>query len=403
MFELVEMKILTFTTLFPNSRNPDFGIFIKNRMVAVSQFPDVQLKVVAPVPYFPPLKISEKWYTYSQIPKHEVIDGIEIFHPRYLVTPKIGMTLYGLWMFMGSLQCVKRLQRDFAFDLIDAHYVYPDGLAAVLLGRYLKKPVVISARGTDVNLYPRIPLVRNLLRWVLKKVDHLISVSGSLGDLMVDEGALAEKISIIPNGIDPDRFFTQDSEVSREKLDLPRNKKILLTVGGLIERKGTHILIDALGLLNERGFNDFQTYIIGKGEFDVLINEKIKTYNLEDQVYLLGHVPNKQLVDWYNAADLFFLGSSREGWPNVVCEALACGVPVVATEVNGIPEILDSEELGIMVERTPEAFASGLQTAFLKSWDRDLIARKGQSRTWRNVALDVRATFSDVLVKNAKN
>jgi len=402
VFELAVMNILTFTTLFPNAKNPDFGIFIKNRMKAVSLIPGVQLKVVAPVPWFPPINISKKWYGYSQIPKYEVIDGIEVYHPRYLVTPKIGMTLYGFWMFIGSFWCVKRLQKTFKFDLIDAHYVYPDGLAAILLGKVLKKPVSISARGTDVNLYPKIPVVKNLLRWVLKSSDQLVSVSASLGQLMVNEGADEKNIAVISNGVDCGRFQLLPRGEARKTLNLPHDENILLSVGGLIERKGMHLLVEAIFILAEKGFTDFKTYIIGKGEMADELKRRIAENDLADRVFLLGQIPNEQLVDWYNAADLFFLGSSREGWPNVVCEALACGTPVVATDVNGIPEILDDEQLGIMVKRTAEVFADGIYEAFSRSWNYDFIVSKGQSRTWDNVANDVYAVFSKVL-NHAKN
>ena len=396
------MRILTFTSLFPNAENPDFGIFVKNRMKAFSLLPDVELKVVAPVPWFPPVRISEKWFRYSQIPRHEVIDGIEVHHPRYLVTPKIGMTLYGFWMFWGSLGCLRKLQCNFPFDLIDSHFVYPDGLAAVLLGRFFNKPIVVSARGTDVNLYPKFPLINNLIRATIKRADHLVSVSQSLADIMIDEGGNRKLLSVIPNGIDPQNFFPLNQEKCQKKLTLSTDKEYLLTVGGLIERKGIHLLIDALCLLKEQGKLNFITLIIGKGELQSLLERKIVDNSLEDWVQLVGHVSNSDLVDWYNAADLFFLGSSREGWPNVVCEAQACGVPVVATPANGIPEILDSEELGIMVERTPEDFSRGILQAFSRDWNRQHIAFKGQQRTWKNVANEVHELFTAVL-NNAKN
>ena len=396
------MKILTFTTLFPNAKKPDFGIFIKNRMAAVKDLPGVELKVIAPVPFFPPLKFTKKWYTYSQIPKCELIDGIEVFHPRYFVTPKVGMTFYGLWMFLGALGCVNKLKRDFSFDLIDAHYVFPDGFAAILLGLIFKKPVVISARGTDVNLYSHLPVVKNLLRFALKRADHLIAVSNSLGEVMIKEGVERKSVSIIPNGINPHRFTFDDLHSARKKLNLEATAKILVTVGNLVELKGMHLLIDAIQLLKQQGKANFKTYIIGDGELKPFLKCKIADYGLEKQVELIGRVANENLTHWYNAADLFFLGSSREGWPNVVCEAQACGLPVVATAVNGIPEIIDSEAFGLLVERTPDDFARGIIKALNRDWDRGKIAFKGQQRTWENVALEVHDLFLNVL-DNAKN
>jgi glycosyltransferase involved in cell wall biosynthesis len=391
------MKILTFTTLYPNRDNPDFGIFVKNRMKAVSHLPGVEVKVVAPVPWFPPLRIFHKWYTFSQIPRHEVIDGIEVYHPRYLVTPKVGMTCYGFWMFLGALGCIRGLRRSYDFDLIDAHFVYPDGLAALLSARVFKKPVVISARGTDVVLYRTLPLVKHLLRATLKRADRLVAVSRSLGELMVEEGARREALSVIPNGIDPGRFTLSDQKAARQKLGLAETDRILVTVGALVELKGMHLLLEALRLLNEQGRGGFRTFIIGKGGMRPLLERKIVEYGLEEQVTLLGHVANENLAAWYNAADLFFLGSSREGWPNVVCEAQACGLPVVATPVNGIPEILDSEDLGIMVERTPADFARGIEQALAQTWDRRHIADRGRERTWEKVAGEIHALLLKVV------
>jgi teichuronic acid biosynthesis glycosyltransferase TuaC len=153
-------------------------------------------------------------------------------------------------------------------------------------------------------------------------------------------------------------------------------------------------------LLQQQGFENINTYILGKGELRSLLENKLIEYGLSERVTLVGQVPNDELITWYNSADLFFLGSNREGWPNVVCEAQACGVPVVATAVHGIPEILDSDDLGIMVDRTPEAFADGIKRALNRSWDRRMIAEKGQKRTWENVALEVRDLFSEV-IRNA--
>src|SRR5262245_4414123 len=141
------MKVLTFTSLYPNNIWPTHGVFIKERMTYFSALKECEVKVVAPVPYFPALRINHRW-RFSQVCRQEIRDELEVFHPRYLITPKIGMSLYGWLMFFSVLSTVKKVQRNFAFDLIDAHYVYPDGFAAVLLGRLLRKPIVVSARGS---------------------------------------------------------------------------------------------------------------------------------------------------------------------------------------------------------------------------------------------------------------
>jgi len=391
------MHILTFTSLFPNGQNPDFGVFVKNRLRAIGRLPDVQCKVVAPVPYFPPLKVSAKWYAFSQIPRYEVIDAIEIHHPRYLVTPKVGMTCYGLSMFWGSLRTVKKLHVRFRIDVIDAHFVFPDGFAAILLGRALNKPVVVSARGSDITLGLRLPLVNRLIGWTLQRADRVIAVSASLRDLMVDHGTDSRKITVIPNGVDGQLFYPLDRDVARRALGLPADARIVLTVCSLVELKGVNLLIEAAALLRARHAGPFLIVVVGAGPERERLHRQIAQAGLSDTVQLVGAVPNRALVTWYNAADLFFLGSSREGWPNVVCEALACGTPVVATKVSGIPEIVDHDGLGLLVERTPEAFAEGIMTAMQKHWDREFILERGRRRNWEEVAREVHALFEGVV------
>src|SRR5262249_14125548 len=158
------------------------------------------------VPYFPAIKLNWRW-RFSQVARRELRNGIEVYHPRYFLTPKIGMALYGWMMFLSVLPAVRRIQRGFDFDLIDAHYVYPDGFAAVLFGRVFKKPVVVSARGTDINLYSKFPVIRRLLQYTLHKADRVISVCSALKEAMVKLGIPAEKISVVPNGVDVTKFY----------------------------------------------------------------------------------------------------------------------------------------------------------------------------------------------------
>src|ERR1044072_7341540 len=139
------MKILVFTTLFPNNVWPNHGVFVKERMSAVAGLGGCEVKVIAPVPYHPPMRVGKRW-RHSQVAREEVIDGIHVYHPRYMLIPKISMPIHGIMMFFSVLLLTKRIRRQFDFDIIDAHYVYPDGFAAVLLGRIFRKPVMVTAR-----------------------------------------------------------------------------------------------------------------------------------------------------------------------------------------------------------------------------------------------------------------
>ena len=274
------MKLLVFSSLFPNHLQPNNAVFIKHRMKTVADEHNVEIKVVAPVPFFPPIKRFQKWYTFSQIKKHEYIDGIEVFHPKYLVTPKIGMSFYGFNMFLGALKTVRKIHKGFPFDLIDAHYIFPDSFAAILLGKVFNKPVVVSARGTDINLYMKLKFIRPLIRYVLTQSSSVISVCSSLKEMMLELDIPDKKIRVIPNGVNTAEFYDIYKNRARRMLGLKDNVSIVLSVGSLIERKGHHILVDALSLLKKQGGLNFLTIIIGEGEYRGIIEKQVKEFGL---------------------------------------------------------------------------------------------------------------------------
>jgi len=344
------MKVLVFTSLFPNNMEPNKGVFIKERMRNVAKY--CEIEVVAPVPYFPPIGIFKKWYKFSQIKNRENIEGLKTCHPRFFVTPKVGMLFYGFFMFLSVFTTVKQIKKGFNFDLIDAHYIYPDGFAAVLLGKVFKKPVVVSARGTDINLYPFFPFIRKQIIYTMKNAKKIISVCEALKDKMISLGVQKDKIEVIPNGVDTKKFKVISQLKSRTNLELPIDRKILLSVGCLVKHKGFQRLIGALDII-KKGWDKHKPpflVIVGDGPYRTKLELKIKQLRLENDTALVGVKPHADLYKWFNAADLFCLASSREGWPNVLLEALACGVPVVATRVDGIPEIIYSEEYGFLVD-----------------------------------------------------
>ncbi|HEY7406030.1 MAG TPA: glycosyltransferase, partial [Candidatus Angelobacter sp.] len=268
-----------------------------------------------------------------------------------------------------------------------AHYVYPDCFAAVLIGKLLHLPVVASARGTDINLFPSFRLVRPMIRWTLKNTAGNIAVCRALGDEMISLGAAKERVTVIGNGVDLDRFQPVDQSQARQKLDIPGDAQVIVSVGALIPRKGFQFLIPAVATIAAR-YPKLKAYIVGKGDPSEL-KELARKHNVEDRIVLVGSRANEELKYWYSAADLSCLVSSREGWPNVVLESLACGTPVLATGLWGVPEILVSPELGIMVKQEVEDIAQGLDKALSRTWDRAVILGYARTRTWDVVAEEV--------------
>jgi teichuronic acid biosynthesis glycosyltransferase TuaC len=390
------LRVLIYTTLFPNSVQPLHGNFILERMRHLLPF--VSMTVTAPVPYFPAINLNRRWFEFAATPHAERFAGFDIDHPRYVVIPRVGMITHAFSMFIGSLLRVWSRCRAAEYDLIDAHYVYPDGLAAVMIGALLKKPVVLSARGSDINLFPKYRLIRPLVKLALRRADAVIAVAQALKDVMVDLGCPPEKIRVIPNGIDPVKFRPQPRASARQKLELPGQSPIILSIGRLISGKGFHVLIEAIARLRAKR-PDLLLLVVGDGPDRSRLAAQIRSLGLQQNVRLIGALPHEELATWYSAADVFCLASQREGCPNVVLEALACGCPAITTDVGGTSEIVTSPSLGILVERTPEAFECAIEQALDHQWDRDAIAAHGRKYSWNRVAASLLDVYSGVVAR----
>ncbi|MCS6860425.1 MAG: glycosyltransferase family 4 protein [Abditibacteriales bacterium] len=393
------MKVLTLTTLFPNHRFPLHGLFVKARMEEVAKLCEVE--VVAPVPFFPPLRVSERYYNYSQVVREEWMGGMRVYHPRFFLLPKVGKGLDGLLLFLSIYPAVKKLYRRFPFDLLDVHFAYPDGYAGYLLARALKKPYTVTIRGSDVNLFPQYPVRRQLIRRALSNANRVIAVCQALKDAAVALDVPADHIVVVPNGVDLTRFFPVNKQEARRTVNLPPERRIILSVGHLCERKGFHLLIEAMPTLLQKVGHDLLLVIVGgnvfEGDFLTFLKNKVAELRLDDHVLLVGPKSPEELRFWYSAADLFCLASSREGWPNVCFESLACGVPVVATNIWGTPEVICSPDYGLLVdERTPKALAAGIERGLQTTWDARKMIDYARQHTWANVARQVLSVFESV-------
>jgi glycosyltransferase involved in cell wall biosynthesis len=390
------MKVLVFTSLYPNNVWPNHGVFVKERMARFAQLNGGTVRVVAPVPYFPSIGLGWR-RAFSRVARQEVRDGLEIYHPRYVMTPKVGMALYGLMMFLSVWRTVAAIRRTYDFDVIDAHYVFPDGFAAILLGRVFKRPVVVSARGSDINQFASFRLIRPLLRFTLLNADGVIAVCQALKDAMVELGIPAGKISVVSNGVDPRKFYPVEKTSARRELGLPQGKMVL-SVGGLIPRKGFDLVIRAMkAVIDGYGEKEAWLAIVGEGPSRNDLLGLVASLGLSERIRLVGAVPHHDLVTWYSAADVSCLASSREGWPNVILESLACGTPVVAANIWGIPEIIRSDRVGLLVNRSADEIAAVLVRALTRTWDRASLVQFAKGQTWDSAAGSLRRVFEGVL------
>jgi glycosyltransferase involved in cell wall biosynthesis len=375
------IRTLLFSTLYPSSVRPGHGIFVETRLRELLKSGRVQTKVVAPVPWF--FSSNPKFGDYARMaktPLRETRLGIDVQHPRYCLLPKIGMNITPLTLALGARPAVQRLlDEGFNFDLIDAHYYYPDGVAAALLARHFKKPFAVTARGSDVNLIAQHAMPRRFMRWAANRASASIGVSQALTQVMAKIGMPASRLLTMRNGVDLDRFHFQPQPVARTTLGWPQGPT-LLSVGNLVENKGHHLAIEALPSLP-----DFRLVIAGEGPERAALQALANQINVASRVKFLGRVDQDKLADCYGAADILVLPSSREGWPNVLLESMACGTPVVATKVGGIPEIVTSPDVGrLMSQRNATDLAKAVAELWQNRPDRASVSAYAKGFSWQN-------------------
>ena len=386
------MKVLTFSTLYPNAARPAHGIFVETRLRQLVASGQIQSSVVAPVPWFPFTHPAFGAYSaQARAPRAETRNGIEVLHPRFPLLPKIGMTLSPLLLYRAVRPFVERLHRERGFDLIDAHYFYPDGVAAAMLGQRLDVPTVITARGSDVNLIAQYGLPRRLIRWAARQAAAVVTVSQALKDKLVALGVEHERIHVLRNGVDLELFHPNDQERLRAELDLRR--PTLLSVGNLLAFKGHGLVIEALSLLPQ-----CELVIAGEGPDRAAFEALARQRGVSERVRFVGSLDQQDLRRYYCAADALVLASSREGWPNVLLEAMACGTPVIATAVGGVPEIVTSTEAGVVVEeRSAPALARAVRELSVRPRERAATRRFAEQFGWEATSKGQLQLFRQVL------
>ena len=336
-------RIITFSNLFPSASRPTHGLFIQDRMRRVAKELGVDWKVVSPVATAP---WPVRWGDYrlaAGMPESEEVSGVEVRHPRYFHLPKLSLARQARRMAKAALPAVKELSHGVR-AVIDAHYVYPDGVAALMIAAKLNMPCVVTARGTDVNVLGDQPSVRAQIREHAPVAQGLFAVSSALRSRFVEvAGVRDDAVLLARNGVDLDRFSPGDRQVARQTLGLPSKGALVLGVGRLVHAKGFQLAAQAV-----KNIPGAALVLAGEDSGDGC-RETIARSGCE--THFLGALPPERVAVAYRACDVMVLPSQREGWPNVVTEALSSGLPVVASPVGGIPEILTDEAFGALVSR----------------------------------------------------
>ena len=367
------LRVLIITKIFPNAVNPHAGTYNRQQFAALSRLCDV--KVMGLIPWFPGAQFFSRKSEAGRlcaVPARECIDGLDVLHPRAFYFPRFGHGANPMTFALSLLPKVWPLRRK--LDVIMGSWAYPDGVAAILLGRWFKLPVVVKVHGSDLNVLSERDSVRRVLAHQLPHADRLLAVSRALAAKAHALGVAADRIGFRPNGIDRAIFRPCDRTEARRELDLP-DGRLLLFVGGIEASKGVLDLLQAFQSIAPRS-PELRVALVGEGA--ELPRWREAQLRWPGRIFLPGAQPLAEVARWIAACDALTLPSWNEGTPNVVLEALASGRRVVASRVGGVPDVLCSAIAGEMVSaRCPDELAEALWRAAHASYDPAAVAATG--------------------------
>ncbi len=385
------MKVISVSHLFPNSVFPNYGVFIKERLRALSRL--VDLDIVAPIPYFP---FIPKYRKFHEVSFEEMLEFAVVYHPRYILVPKFFKWSDGyLYRWSVAPFFYDDQRRIENVNILDFHWVYPDAFAGLKWAKKFDKKIIVTIRGNESISYFENSLRKSLVGRTLRKVDYIISVSNDLKQKIIEEyGVNKDKVSVVLNGIQADKFKMIDKKFAIDVCGLEHGKKYILSVSRLSHEKGLKYLLEAFAAM---GGHNTVLLIVGDGPLKRELFSMATALQIDNKVRFVGTVPHDQIMFWYNAADVYCLSSLWEGCPNVIIESLACGTPVVATAVGGIPDLVPNDDYGFLVPaKKPSQLAEALDAALMGKWDREKIARYGSRNTWDDVARNIFDIFQSV-------
>lgn len=381
----LQPRIVVFSSLFPSSVQPAAGLFVRERLFRVGRH--LPLSVVSPRAWFPGQSFLGRLGFGSRVlpARHERQGDHEVWFPRFLSIPKLGRRWDAWWMAVFAYPRLLALRQAGELDILDAHFGYPDGAAAVRLGRWLGVPVCITLRGTEAR-HAQDPVLKPLLAEALRGAAQVFTVSDSLRQIALELGVNPKRVQVVGNGVDLQRFQRMDRHACRQTLGLPAQAPVLVTVGGLVERKGFHRVIAELPALRKE-FPDLRYLVVGgpspEGDWTEQLKNQVDQLGLRDCVSFLGVLAPDALAPVLSAADVFVLSTRNEGWANVFLEAMACGLPVVTTRVGGNAEVVCREELGeVLPFDDAPALRAALVRALRRDWDCNAIVAYAQANTW---------------------
>lgn len=370
------LRVLTLSTLFPDASRPNFGVFVERQTLGLAAHHDVELRVVAPVGLPPwPLTRAARYRALAALPAQQVWKGLPVRRPPFLNLPGTGGRFHAAMLTRRLIPLLTEMRREFAFDVIDASFFFPDGPAAVALGRRFGVPVSIKARGADIHHWGTASATAHQVAAAGREADGLLCVSQAMKADMIALGMPGERIRVHHTGVDLTRFAPREQGAAKAALGV--EGPLVASVGALIPRKGHDIVIDAVATLP-----GVQLRIAGEGPERARLMAQIERLGIGNRVKLLGSVPHDALPPLLAVADVMALASSSEGLANAWVEALASGTPLVIPDAGGAAELVTAPTAGRIVARDAAAFASAIGELLAAPPPREAVRAMATGFTW---------------------
>ena len=297
--------------------------------------------------------------------------------------PGTATWFQGVAMAKSVRQALNTSFPDWRPDVVDGHFAFPDGYAAVRLAQSIGTPAVVTCHGSDLRQYPDIPIAGAMTRWTMRNADRVVSVSTDLMQRSIELGCPKERAVFLTNGVDPSKFTVQDKLECRTKLGLPSARKIGVYVGFLIDRKDQSLVLRSLAEIRRRGHEVPMVAFVGDGPNRQRLIEESVSLGVDHDVIFTGQKTHQEVADWMGAADWLLLSSRSEGWATVYFEAMACGRPVITSNVSSASDAICKPDYGFVVEpRTAEQFALAIADAMNTEFNQSTIRLYAEQHSW---------------------
>ncbi|WP_428968729.1 glycosyltransferase [Sphingomonas sp. Xoc002] len=387
------LNVLTLSSLFPDATRPNFGIFVERQTAALAMRPGIAVRVVAPIglPVWP-LARSARFRAQAALPLREEWAGLDVSRPRFLTIPGTAGRFHVPALVRALAPVLDRLRDEARFDVIDASFFFPDGPAAVALGRRYGVPVSIKARGADIHLWGHAPATRHQIARAAMRADGLLAVSDAMADDVAALGVSRHRIRVHHTGVDQSRFQPIDREAAKQALGV--TGPLVVSLGALIPRKGHGVVIDAVARLP-----GVTLMIVGEGAERAALTARAERAGVADRVRLIGAIPHAELPPLLGAADVMALASASEGLANAWVESLACGTPVVITPAGGAEDVVTSRVAGRIAQADPDEFAAAIRDVLEQAADPWAVRAAVRDFTWPANAAGLHSHLAELVAR----